>query len=214
MRWLSFVSAVWLASLVCGNLLATGGGVSIPPRLQGTAAGQRVVDIYKGLVGQAIRFYLDSNTYFGRGYTGKIEEVIVPDIRTYIDSGDSVHLKFKVSSVQAEAQAAKRKIPEIISTKHIDPRSIRSIPSDIDYDYAGISEVKRQTLRKNIQWVRGLALDRDVPKGEEILVEVLVEIESDGDAHTEIEPFIEKLPLSGFTEVPLQAIGSDFMGRL
>ena len=39
---------------VDSSLLAT--GVSISTRLQGTATGQRVVDIYKGLVGKNVRF--------------------------------------------------------------------------------------------------------------------------------------------------------------
>ena len=48
MRISMFLCAVLLASAVCSSLLAT--GVSIPTKLRGTAAGQRVVDIYKGLV--------------------------------------------------------------------------------------------------------------------------------------------------------------------
>ena len=76
-----FLSTVLLTGIVGSSLLAT--GVSISTRLQGTAAGQRVVDISKGLVGKNVRFMGDG----GSVYTGEIAAVILADIADFIASG-------------------------------------------------------------------------------------------------------------------------------
>ncbi len=208
MRISMFLCAVLLASAVCSNLLAT--GVSIPTKLQGTAAGQRVVDIYKGLVGQDVSFVVERSGDAGKfvHYTGTIEAVVLADIHDFITSGDqdAVQLKLEMGSVQTEdPQADGSSLPKLI-----DAISIHSYLRHLNLNFAGLQEVDADTLGEKIRWVRLLALHGD---REDLTTEVLVEMESDGDVlYTEIEPFIAKLPSSALPhEVFLKAFPDGFM---
>ena len=196
-----------LASAVCSNLLAT--GVRIPTKLRGTAAGQRVVDIYKGLVGRDVHFIVEKSGDVDEfvNYTGTIKAVVLPDIRDFITntSGDqdAVQLKLVMEEVQAEdPQADEGVIPKLIETKNSELNSL-------GFHFASLKEVDTGTLGEKIRWVRLLARHEE---RDDIIGEVLVEMESDGDMHTEIEPFIAKLPSSALPEVFLKAFPDGFMG--
>ena len=204
MRIAMFLWAALLASAVCSNLLAT--GVSLPTKLRGTAAGQRVVDIYKGLVGRDVRFVVERSGDAGKfvHYTGTIEAVVLADIHDFITSGDqdAVQLKLEMGSVQTEdPQADGSSLPKLIDAISIHSY-LHHLNLDVSIDFAGLSEVDADTLGEKIRWVRLLALHGD---REDLITEVLVEMESDGDVHTEIEPFIAKLPSSAWPEVFLKA---------
>ena len=194
MRWLSFICAAWF---VCSNLLANTAGISIPTRLQGTAVGQRVVEIYGGLLGQEIGFFMG-----GIDYTGKIAEVILPDISKFIESGDQddAQLKLGVSDVVAtDPQAVEGDLPKIIEGEVVRFASLADFTGLLP---AVLMDVSSEASGKNISLVRLLAgLGKD---DEEVGVEALVEIERHGDRHTVLEePFITKLLASEFMYIHL-----------
>ena len=95
------------------------------------------------------------------------------------------------------------------------PKLIEARNSDLNvlgFHFATITEVSPGILGEKIHWVRVLAEHRD---GDSMIAEVLVEIQSDGDVHTEIEPFIEKLPMSALPhhEMPLLKIPFVYFGE-
>ena len=209
-----FLSAVLLTGVVDSSLLAT--GVSISTRLQGTATGQRVVDIYKGLVGKNVRFcYSESSSGELNYYTGEIAAVILPDIADFIASGEQLppshemagQLKLEITAAQAkDLQAAGEELPNLIDARGVEYYSSYGIIPN------NLKEIISGSLGEKISWVRLLAEHWE--QGEELRWEVLVEMESDGDTYVELEePFIATLARSEFKEdVFPQAIGSDFAG--
>ena len=198
---------VLLASTVCGNLLAT--GVKLPTNLQGTAVGQRVVDIYKGLVGRNIGFIVSDSG--GDNFvccTGTIEAVVLPDIRDIVTKtgGDfssddfmaasvAGELKLEMGSVQSEDQLVEEwGVRRLIETRNSDLNAR-------GFRFANAKEVSSGILGEKIYLVRVIAQHRD---GDSLIAEVLVEIEKavGGDMYTEIEPFIKKLPMSTLWSSP------------
>ena len=132
-------------------------------------------------------------------YTGTIEAVVLPDIHDFITSGDqdAVQLKLEMGSVQTEdPQADGSSLPKLIDAISIHSY-LRHLNLDFNLSFADLSEVDAGTLGEKKRWVRSLAIHGDK---EDLTVEVLVEMESDGDVHTEIEPFIAKLPSSAWPE--------------
>ena len=197
MRWLS---VAWLASFACGNLLANGANwFSMSSSLQDTAVAPRLMDIFKVIVGQQVRFSVvqlgdDNRRYF----TAKVARVVLPDISKFIESGnrDDVQLKLEVSEVQAEnPQEDDGFLPQIIAAKDVEP-------NHLNLSFADLVKIDRGIVGERVQWVRLLGAYRDVPDGEEPYWEVLVEMERSeeihvGDKQVKIaEPYIEKLLFS------------------
>ncbi len=201
-----FLSAVLLTGVVDSSLLAT--GVSISTRLQGTAAGQRVVDIYKGLVGKNVRFcYSESSSGELNYYTGEIAAVILPDIRDFIASGDQydTRLKLEMNSVQAEdPETSGEELPNLIEARNV-------VTPHLNLSWASLEEVRFPRLGEKISWVRELAIHgKESISLTDTYWEVLVEMESDGDTHVEIEnPFIVQLPMFDFEISFPRLIGSE-----
>ena len=195
MRWLSFVCVAWLASLVCGNLLAQ---VNLPPNLRGkTAIVQSLAELYGKVIGEKVAFSLMLNGT-RHWFTGLVEEVTLPDIRKPLENSDGevdgeiAELKLKVSEVEAdEPHAVGDALPEIILAGDVNAGD----PVFTDIFIGKIAEVSSEELGENISLVRLLA----IKKGQEGGWEVLVEMESDGDGQRELqEPFITTLPSSAF----------------
>ena len=194
MRWLSFVCVAWLASLVCGNLLAQ---VNLPPHLRGkTAIVQRLAELYGKVIGEKVAFSLVLNGT-RHWFTGLVEEVTLPDIRKPLETlensdGEVAELRLKVSEVEADdPQVVGDDLPEIILAGDVNAGS----PVFTDIFIGNIAEVSSEELGENISLVRLLAIE----KGQEGGWQVLVEMESDGDGQRELqEPFITTLPGSAF----------------
>ena len=191
MRWLGFV---WLASLVCSNLLANIAVVSIPSKFAETAVAARIAEIYGVLMGQEIGF-----SVAGIDYTGKIKEVILPELSKFMESGNMVdaQLKLAVSDVVAtDPQAVEGDLPEVIEGEVVNFASLADFTGLFP---AHLEEVSSEALGENISLVRLLAKHGWGKEDKELSWEVLVEIESHGDNHTVLEePFIARLAASEF----------------
>lgn len=203
---------VLLASTVCGNLLAT--GVKLPTNLHGTAAGQRVVDIYKGLVGRNIGFIFRKPCGDFVRCTGTIEAVVLPNIRDSVTNTSEDEGFYAASGLRLEIGSMQSEDPQVEEWGA--PKLIEARNSDLNvrgFHLATITEFSPGILGEKIHWVRVLAEHRD---GDSRIAEVLVEIQSDGDVHTEIEPFIENLPMSAlphpgmFLQIPFVYFGERY----
>ena len=185
MRWLCFMCAAWLASLVCGNLLAN--GVNLPPNVRDTAVGKRLAEIYGRLMGEEIAFSVELNG--GRRWLkGKIAGVNFPDIRDFIESGNEAdaELKFSLSDVVANKPLPvdQGDLPEVIGITNIEAGSLAAL-TDLFPDE--LSKVISRQLEENISLVHMLAVTKDgtTKSADEMLAKE--GSKADGDSQVKLE---------------------------
>lgn len=127
----------------------------------------------------------------------------MPDIRGYIDTGDKLaaQLKLVMAEVQAEdPDIAGDELPEVIDAAFADYRT--HLDPETSIIPAFPKRIITEALGEKISWVRLLAVGQDN-------WEVLVEIESEGDTHVELEePYIATLPYTEFEESTLIVMSS------
>ena len=173
--------------------------VSMSAKLQETLAGrivQRRLEVYVGKSVDVLVRHQDTNYR----YSGKIEQIIVPDIADYLSTGHQARFKAKLSDVQRqEPQDDDMPLPEIVELKRL---SIFGTGGVGHLQYISAVELVGYNYRK----ARLLAEYKD--DSGETFWEALVELEDNPEGYPryprerETEPFVVLLnEKKDFTEV-------------
>ena len=185
-----FLCALFLAGFAAGDLYSAP-KVSMSAKLQKTLAGRIVQHRLEIYVGKTVDFSVrHQGTNYN--YSGKIEQIVVPDIADYLSTGDQGKARFKakLSDVQPkESLGGDVPLPEIVELQHVQLWSYKPpFAGHVQYISAG------ELVGSNYQKARLIAKYQD--DSGEAFWEALIELEDTPEGSSavrEVEPFIVML---------------------
>lgn len=176
--WL-FTCVLLLGGLATDGVSLSAPAVSMSEKLRGSLVGRTVSRRLEGFVGKDVEFVL-RHRGTDRYYSGKIDQVIVPDIADYIRSGnhDDIGFMMKVSAVQPDDGT---RLPDVVEMKNIVSIGIGRI--------GYVQYINSASLGEEFPLARLLTEYKDT--GGKTFWEALIEVKSDVGQIRELEkPFI------------------------